>query len=73
MKYINFKNCPVFVGLCASMMGPVYADTLKMLTAWGGNHSGTANMAYGYNDLVEELSSGAITIKPFGPESSGCW
>jgi len=39
-----------------------------MLTAWGGNHSGTANMAYGYNDLVSTLSSGDINIKPFGPE-----
>ena len=24
------------------------AQDMKMLTAWGGNHSGTANMAYGY-------------------------
>lgn len=48
--------------------GAANAENLKMLTAWGGNHSGTANMAYGYNDLVSSLSSGAITIKPSGPE-----
>ena len=30
------------------------AENFKMLTAWGPNHSGTANMAYGYIDLVYE-------------------
>jgi len=45
-----------------------FAEELKMLTAWGGNHSGTANMAYGYNTLVNEMSGGDITIKPSGPE-----
>jgi|TARA_B100002003_G_scaffold247988_1_gene280661 TRAP-type C4-dicarboxylate transport system substrate-binding protein len=44
------------------------ATELKMLTAWGGNHSGTANMAYGYNKLVAELTGGKVTIKPSGPE-----
>ncbi len=44
------------------------AQNLKMLTAWGGNHSGTANMAYGYNDLVKKMSGGSINIKPSGPE-----
>jgi TRAP-type mannitol/chloroaromatic compound transport system substrate-binding protein len=41
---------------------------MKMLTAWGGNHSGTANMAYGYNKMVSKMSGGSITIKPSGPE-----
>ncbi len=44
------------------------AQNLKMLTAWGGNHSGTANMAYGYNELVKKMSGGDISIKPSGPE-----
>ncbi len=44
------------------------AQNLKMLTAWGGNHSGTANMAYGYIELVKELSGGDISIRPSGPE-----
>lgn len=39
-----------------------------MLTAWGGNHSGTANMAYGYISLVEEMSGGSVTVAPSGPE-----
>ncbi len=45
-----------------------FAADLKMLTAWGGNHSGTANMAYGYNKLVNEMTGGKVTIKPSGPE-----
>jgi len=45
-----------------------HAADLKMLTAWGANHSGTANMAYGYIDLVSEATSGEVTIKPSGPE-----
>ena len=44
------------------------AQDMKMLTAWGGNHSGTANMAYGYIDLVQELSGGSLSITPSGPE-----
>ena len=44
------------------------AQDMKMLTAWGGNHSGTANMAYGYIDLVQELSGGSVSITPSGPE-----
>jgi TRAP-type C4-dicarboxylate transport system substrate-binding protein len=45
-----------------------FAEDMKMLTAWGGNHSGTANMAYGYIDLVKEISGGDINITPSGPE-----
>ena len=45
-----------------------FADDMKMLTAWGGNHSGTANMAYGYIELVKEMSGGDINISPSGPE-----
>ena len=44
------------------------AQDMKMLTAWGGNHSGTANMAYGYIDLVQELSGGSVNVTPSGPE-----
>ena len=44
------------------------AEDMRMLTAWGGNHSGTANMAYGYIDLVSDMSGGDITITPSGPE-----
>jgi len=45
-----------------------FAESLRMLTAWGPNHSGTANMAYGYNKLVSEMTGGKVTIKPSGPE-----
>ena len=45
-----------------------FAEDMKMLTAWGGNHSGTANMAYGYIELVKEMSGGDINIAPSGPE-----
>ncbi len=55
------------VGLVASTSMAVAQD-MKMLTAWGGNHSGTANMAYGYIELVKEMSGGEIDISPSGPE-----
>ena len=55
------------VGLVASA-SLAAAEDMRMLTAWGGNHSGTANMAYGYIDLVSEMSGGDITITPNGPE-----
>ena len=55
------------VGLALSASASFAAD-MKMLTAWGGNHSGTANMAYGYNKLVNEMTGGKVTIKPSGPE-----
>ena len=58
----------VTLGLALST-SVVMAEDLKMLTAWGANHSGTANMAYGYNKLVEEMSGGKINIKPSGPEA----
>ena len=45
-----------------------HAADLKMLTAWGANHSGTANMAYGYIDLVKEATDGKVTINASGPE-----
>ncbi len=44
------------------------ATDMKMLTAWGPNHSGTAKMAYGYNKLVAEMTDGKVKIKPSGPE-----
>ncbi|MCC6304885.1 MAG: TRAP transporter substrate-binding protein DctP [Rhodobacteraceae bacterium] len=44
------------------------AADMKMLTAWGPEHSGTAKMAYGYIEMVKEMSGGAITIRPSGPE-----
>ena len=52
----------------AIALSTVMAADLKMLTAWGANHSGTANMAYGYIKLVSEMTDGKITIKPSGPE-----
>ena len=55
------------VGVALSTAASFAAD-LKMLTAWGANHSGTANMAYGYNKLVNEMTGGKVTIKPSGPE-----
>jgi TRAP-type mannitol/chloroaromatic compound transport system substrate-binding protein len=57
----------VTLGLILSTTAGLAAD-MKMLTAWGGNHSGTANMAYGYIDLVKEMSGGAVSIAPSGPE-----
>ncbi len=44
------------------------ADEMKMLTAWGPNHSGTANMAYGYIELIKDLTGGELEIRPSGPE-----
>ena len=55
------------LGLVVSATSGFAAD-MKMLTAWGGNHSGTANMAYGYIELVKEMSGGDINIAPSGPE-----
>ncbi len=55
------------VGLALSTAASFAAD-MKMLTAWGANHSGTANMAYGYNKLVSEMTGGKVNIKPSGPE-----
>ena len=55
------------LGLGLSATAGQTAD-LKMLTAWGANHSGTANMAYGYIKLVDEMTGGKIKIKPSGPE-----
>lgn len=55
------------LGLVVSATAGFAAD-MKMLTAWGGNHSGTANMAYGYIELVKEMSGGDINIAPSGPE-----
>lgn len=55
------------LGLVASASGGM-AEDFRMLTAWGPNHSGTENMAYGYIDLVETMSDGAISITPNGPE-----
>lgn len=55
------------VGLAISTATTLAAD-MKMLTAWGANHSGTANMAYGYIELVKEMTGGKVTIKPSGPE-----
>ena len=55
------------IGLALSTTAPL-AEELRMLTAWGANHSGTANMAYGYIKLAEEMTGGNISIKPNGPE-----
>ena len=45
-----------------------HAADMKMLTAWGANHSGTANMAYGYIELVKDATDGKVNITPSGPE-----
>ncbi len=50
------------------MTSTAEAANLKMLTAWGPNHSGTANMAYGYITLVDQMTAGKVKIKPSGPE-----
>ncbi|MCP4071230.1 MAG: hypothetical protein GY742_05750 [Hyphomicrobiales bacterium] len=55
------------IGLTMSATASMAAD-MKMLTAWGANHSGTANMAYGYIKLVKEMTGGKVSIKPSGPE-----
>jgi len=62
-----FRNSVAAAMLLGSATG-AQAEDFKMLTAWGPNHSGTANMAYGYIELVKEMSDGAITIAPSGPE-----
>ena len=67
MTSFTKKIVAAIVGLTASASLAV-AEDMRMLTAWGGNHSGTANMAYGYIDLVTEMSGGDITITPNGPE-----
>lgn len=65
----KFTKSMVSVTLGFAMMASAsWAQDLKMLTAWGGNHSGTVNMAYGYIELVEKMSSGATTITASGPE-----
>lgn len=59
------------VGLTAALalFAPMtMAAEMKMLTAWGPQHSGTANMAYGYIKLVSDITGGQVTIKPSGPE-----
>ena len=55
------------ISLAMSTTGS-FAQEMKMLTAWGGNHSGTENMAYGYISLIEEMSNGKISITPSGPD-----
>ncbi|HAG46501.1 MAG TPA: hypothetical protein DCL19_06770 [Gammaproteobacteria bacterium] len=57
----------IAIGLALSTTASL-AEELRMLTAWGANHSGTANMAYGYIKLAEELTGGSVSIKPNGPE-----
>lgn len=52
----------------ALVVTSIHAADMKMLTAWGPQHSGTANMAYGYISLVSEMTGGEIEIKPSGPE-----
>lgn len=65
----KFTKSMVSVTLGFAMMASAsWAQDLKMLTAWGGNHSGTVNMAYGYIELVEKMSSGATNITASGPE-----
>lgn len=65
----KFLNTVLATGVAACLSVSVsHAADMKMLTAWGANHSGTANMAYGYIDLVSEATSGEVTIKPSGPE-----
>jgi len=57
----------VLFGIGATL-STAHAADMKMLTAWGPQHSGTANMAYGYIDLVNEATGGKVVIKPSGPE-----
>ncbi len=62
-------NIVLSAGIASCMSVSVaQATDMKMLTAWGANHSGTANMAYGYIDLVSAATDGKVTIKPSGPE-----
>ena len=67
MKSLRKTVAATALGLVVSATAGFSAD-MKMLTAWGGNHSGTANMAYGYIELVKEMSGGEINIAPSGPE-----
>ena len=67
MNNISKSLVAATLGLALSASAS-FAEDMKMLTAWGGNHSGTANMAYGYIDLVKEISGGDINITPSGPE-----
>ncbi len=67
MNSILKASIAAVIGLAVSTSTSMAAD-LKMLTAWGGNHSGTANMAYGYIKLVKDMTGGKVNIKPSGPE-----
>lgn len=67
MKIIIKTIAASALGFALSASG-IFAEDLRMLTAWGENHSGTSNMAYGYIELVNEMSGGSISIKPSGPE-----
>jgi len=66
-RYSGLAKTVLAVALTAATATAQSTD-LKMLTAWGANHSGTANMAYGYNKLVADMTGGKVTIKPSGPE-----
>ena len=67
MNLILKSSVAAALGLALSISSAMAAD-LKMLTAWGANHSGTANMAYGYIKLVKEMTGGKVNIRPSGPE-----
>ena len=67
MRYLNKVLVAVVASLTISLSTATAAD-LRMLTAWGANHSGTANMAYGYIKLVSDMTAGKVNIKPSGPE-----
>ncbi len=67
MKNIVKLATATALSLAMAAASAIAAD-MKMLTAWGPNHSGTANMAYGYIKLVEEATGGEVAIKPSGPE-----
>ncbi len=67
MKSIVKLAAATALSLAMAATASIAAD-MKMLTAWGPNHSGTANMAYGYIKLVEEATGGKVSIKPSGPE-----
>ena len=66
-SYLKVLLAASAIGITA-VATSAHATNLKMLTAWGANHSGTANMAYGYIKLVEDATGGKITIRPSGPE-----
>ena len=67
---MTFRMKPIAALVAAALMAGTTAgaEDFKMLTGWGANHSGTANMAYGYIDIVKEMSGGEIIITPSGPE-----